>query len=315
VRRVSCSRLAEDQGAVAVIVALMMTVLLGFVAISVDVGSLYSERRQLQNGADAAALALACHRGTPTAMTTTATGYLTANVQDGRAAATVTTTTDGQVTVTAESRNAQGTAALPLSFAPALGIGSAVVSATSTAGCPSLVGGTTSLPLAFSRCAFNAQTGGGVPTGTQEYTVILPKKDDTSCSGTSGNPVPGGFGWLQTDGTGCEVDSTIGTELISNPGNHPSCNNVLIAQNAGTTVTIPIYDHIGPGGGYVVSGYAAFRLTGYYFAGQYALNSPCSGADRCIRGYFTTLLDSPNPSFVYSPTAPNLGVTRATLTA
>jgi Flp pilus assembly protein TadG len=287
VRRVSRSRLAEDQGAVAVIVALMMTVLLGFVAISVDVGSLYSERRQLQNGADAAALALACHRGTPTAMTTTATGYLTANVQDGRAAATVTTTTDGQVTVTAESRNAQGTAALPLSFAPALGIGSAVVSAT----------------------------GGGVPTGTQEYTVILPKKDDTSCSGTSGNPVPGGFGWLQTDGTGCEVDSTIGTELISNPGNHPSCNNVLIAQNAGTTVTIPIYDHIGPGGGYVVSGYAAFRLTGYYFAGQYALNSPCSGADRCIRGYFTTLLDSPNPSFVYSPTAPNLGVTRATLTA
>lgn len=69
---------------------------------------------------------------------------------------------------------------------------------------------------------------------------------------------------------------------------------MLISQNASSVVAIPIYDHIGPSGGYVVSGYAAFYLTGCYFAGQYAFNSPCSGDDRCIRGYFTTLLDSPD---------------------
>ncbi|NKS97062.1 hypothetical protein GS498_06695 [Rhodococcus hoagii] len=34
-------------------------VLLGFAAISIDIGANYAEKRQLQNGADAAALALA----------------------------------------------------------------------------------------------------------------------------------------------------------------------------------------------------------------------------------------------------------------
>jgi Putative Flp pilus-assembly TadE/G-like len=48
-----------DDGAIAVIVAIMLVALLGIGTIVVDVGSLYAERRQLQNGADAAALAVA----------------------------------------------------------------------------------------------------------------------------------------------------------------------------------------------------------------------------------------------------------------
>ncbi len=51
-------RLKGDQGAVAVLVAIAMTALLGFGAIVIDIGQLYAERRQLQNGADAAALAV-----------------------------------------------------------------------------------------------------------------------------------------------------------------------------------------------------------------------------------------------------------------
>lgn len=115
----SRSQLAEDHGAV--VVAHMMTALLGFVAVSVDLVSLYAEKRQLQNGADAAALALARHRSTSTTMATNATGYHAANVREGRAAPAVTTTADSQVTVAKESRNAQGTAARPLSFAPPWG--------------------------------------------------------------------------------------------------------------------------------------------------------------------------------------------------
>jgi hypothetical protein len=54
-------RLQDDRGAVAVIVAVLLAggVLLGFLALVIDVGELYLERSQLQSGADAAALAVA----------------------------------------------------------------------------------------------------------------------------------------------------------------------------------------------------------------------------------------------------------------
>jgi hypothetical protein len=48
-------RLNDDDGAVAVIVALLAVVLFGFAALVIDVGRCNDERRQLQNGADGAA--------------------------------------------------------------------------------------------------------------------------------------------------------------------------------------------------------------------------------------------------------------------
>ncbi|MEP6648392.1 MAG: Tad domain-containing protein [Lapillicoccus sp.] len=55
------TRRRRDRGAAALIVTVLFAsgVLLGCAALTVDVGQLYSERRQLQNGADAAALSLA----------------------------------------------------------------------------------------------------------------------------------------------------------------------------------------------------------------------------------------------------------------
>ncbi len=51
----------DDRGAVAVIVAMLLAggVLLGFLALVIDVGQLYVERQQLQSGADNAAIAVA----------------------------------------------------------------------------------------------------------------------------------------------------------------------------------------------------------------------------------------------------------------
>jgi hypothetical protein len=49
----------EERGQSIVLVALWLTVLMGFAAIAVDVGRFYAERRYLQNAADAAALAAA----------------------------------------------------------------------------------------------------------------------------------------------------------------------------------------------------------------------------------------------------------------
>jgi hypothetical protein len=52
-------RLRDEDGAVAVVVAILAIVLFGFGAFAIDISSLWSERRQLQSGADAASLAVA----------------------------------------------------------------------------------------------------------------------------------------------------------------------------------------------------------------------------------------------------------------
>jgi Flp pilus assembly protein TadG len=66
----------DERGAVAVIVALLLgTVLLGLGAVVIDVGQLYQERAELQNGADAGALAVA--KSCATGGVCTASGALT----------------------------------------------------------------------------------------------------------------------------------------------------------------------------------------------------------------------------------------------
>lgn len=74
-------RMRQDDGAVAVLVALLSVVLIGFAALVIDVAILYHERRQLQNGADAAALSVAhgCAAGTCDDAIAAAQGYVTEN--------------------------------------------------------------------------------------------------------------------------------------------------------------------------------------------------------------------------------------------
>lgn len=90
-------RRADEGGAVAVLVAVMMVVLLGMGAIVVDVGGLFQNRRELQNGADAAALAIAQDCGGKTlvacmalpGLQSTASTYAGANSATGTASASV----------------------------------------------------------------------------------------------------------------------------------------------------------------------------------------------------------------------------------
>ena len=78
----------DERGVVGVLVGLLIgTVLVGLGALVIDVGQLYRERSQLQNGADAAAIAVAksCVVSTCTASSalTTAVAYAGANAQGG----------------------------------------------------------------------------------------------------------------------------------------------------------------------------------------------------------------------------------------
>jgi Flp pilus assembly protein TadG len=66
----------SEKGAVAIIVAVLMVAVLGCAAIAVDVGAMYAEKAQIQNGADATALAIAgdCAKGLSCAAAMTAPG-------------------------------------------------------------------------------------------------------------------------------------------------------------------------------------------------------------------------------------------------
>jgi hypothetical protein len=78
-QRVRLARAGDDPGAVAVLVIILLSggVLLGMAALTVDVGSLYGERRQLQNSADAGALSLAQDCAAQAAACTTGGGSIT----------------------------------------------------------------------------------------------------------------------------------------------------------------------------------------------------------------------------------------------
>jgi hypothetical protein len=63
-----------------------------------------------------------------------------------------------------------------------------------------------------------------------------------------------------------------------------------------------------------VYGYAAFKLTGWFFGGQFTSTpQPCTGNDRCITGYFTNLV-TVGEDFPSNPDAPILGAVRVRLT-
>ena len=301
-------RLDGERGAAAVLLSLLLVPMLGFAAIAIDVGAIYAERARLQVGADAAAIAVAqdCSRGSCGNMLATAQALITANDTEGTAAQPVLSSAPLSVTVTGGTPKEHW-------FAPILGHDSTAVSATAQVGWGSPSAGTAVLPLTFSWCSFKAQTGGGLPSDTTVQTINLSKTDSVGqCTGPSGNFVPGGFGFLEADSSACEVTSAIGEPLQSEPGESPpsGCEPEDFAGFVGQTVLLPIFDEYGGTGNgawYRVYGYAAFKLTGYAFTGQFKTDpKPCSGNVRCVTGYFTRFVEL-SDAWNYSPDAPQMG--------
>jgi Flp pilus assembly protein TadG len=121
-------RVAQEQGAVIVVVAVSLIVFLGFAALAIDLGSLYRSQRQAQAAADAGALAAADDLGSSssTAAPGDGTNYATTNYPGS--SPTVSVSTNGtQVTV-------KDTATTKLPLAGLLGIPTGTVSATAVAG-------------------------------------------------------------------------------------------------------------------------------------------------------------------------------------
>lgn len=278
----------HERGAVSVIVAILLVTLLGFTAIAVDVGVIYSERAQLQSGADASAIALAqkCARDATDAQcstTSTLAGSLAnQNALDGmskvhsiqldKTARTV------SVTISAKETGGKDNS-VSLFFANAIGIPSKEVGARSSAAWGSPKAGRTAFPLAFSICQVKDNIGGALQL-LQEHG----KNANADCNyGPSGAAVQGGFGWLVQDAGKCggTIDLAV-SEGGSDPGNNApgNCSTELnrwaseMAAGRDVIVLLPVFDKVtgtGAGAIYGMVSFAAFKVTGWKFSGDSSL--------------------------------------------
>ncbi len=325
-----------ERGAATIIVAGLMVVLLGFAALAVDVGALYAEKAQLQNGADAAALAIAtdCAGGSCGNSTTTGNQFANSNANDNSSGAVVTFPAATTVRVVTNARDAgSGANSFSLFFAQAFGIETATVDATAEAswGAPSSA---TTLPWTVSECVFKkylsptqlaALNSTGTFTGDPIPTHVTLRYDTNApavggCVAQNGYQ-PGGFGWLETT-SGCSTDISISAVVQGQPGNHfpnaATCDSVL-AHIMDEPALIPLFKTAAQNGNktkYTLIGFAAFQVTGYKFDGGQQLDPAapsCTGNCRALQGYFSRFVSLEEGSQM-SGGIPNYGASVVTLT-
>ena len=252
----------DDTGATMVLVSLCLVFLIGMAALVIDIGALVQERRVLQNGADAAALAVAtdCAKGACGASTNTAVSYANANADDGQADASVDFPASNTVEVTTTTRSSAGTTVKFL-FAPVMGDDDGKTVTRTAKAQWGTIGAASTIPLIISECEYSLSR----LDGTSE--IVLYMDSGPSCA-LPGSP-PGGFGWL--DQSGCavpiSVDSTVpGTTGVSSHG-----GEACVIPNLGKQILVPIYDAYTGNGShatYTVAGFVTLELTGYSFNGN-----------------------------------------------
>lgn len=249
----------KEKGAVAITTAVFLAfVVLAAGLLTIDVGQLYSERRQLQNSADAAALAVAQSCAATTGCDLSyAQPYASGNANDSTASVTEIcgsgpglsacgpantndltnclqpssgTTLNGYVQVRTQTLNSGGTGVR--SF---FGGDGTTVGACARAGWGG-VQSATSLALTISSCEWNQATSSGTvfaqpPPYTTPYSASLKAaerlltfhsgaaKNASDCGGgPSGWDLPGGFGWLADADGECSATITAGGTYDADPG-------------------------------------------------------------------------------------------------
>ena len=260
----------DDRGAIGVIIAILVGggVLLGSAALVIDVGQIYQNRSELQNGADAAALAVArqCELtvgpcGQATALGTAGT-YANKNAsaltQDAAGIYVVCGSgglnscssgifgsgltncppdpTNGAnfVDVLTETTLKSGSTLLPPVFARTI-IGNSTYNGTTVKACAQAEWGgslqSDSLALTLSLCQWQDLTGSG-GSGFDTPVAVFIKGKAKQCAGPAGQNMPGGFDWLQqTSTSACTayIDLTTDT-TVTNTGNNVSgsCKTALV---------------------------------------------------------------------------------------
>ena len=188
--------LKRDDGISMVFVGVMLAVLLGLAGLAVDLGAVFAERRELRNGADAAARAIAedCGRKARpcdlASAAATAQDYADANAQDAASTVrsveiTLSSATTGEVRVaTAAWDAAAGQPGVRVPLLSLLGFHRVEVGAEATAifDHPSTGEG---LPLIIDTCEFDKAGGYGI----QGRAAMFVERIEGSYSGIMGLPL------------------------------------------------------------------------------------------------------------------------------
>ena len=277
------SRLRSEDGQAMLLTVLFLGVLVGAVALTIDVGSWFREQRQAQATADAAALAGAQALPTdPSQAMTLAQQYGTAN-GGGIAAGAITFRSDYQpndTVVVSVKRTAPGF------FARLFSIASVDVhaNAAARAGVPEQVNGVA--PIVVNKL-HPMLSGPGCPCFHTETTLPLGKDGAPGAFGlirldpNANNGVPNLADWIQNG-----FDGYLGLgDYNSDPGAKFNSNPVESALSArlGTELLFPVYDTLTGGGSnavYDVIGWVAFHLDSFDARGN-------SGT---LTGYFTRVI-------------------------
>jgi Flp pilus assembly protein TadG len=289
----------DERGAVGVLVAVLIGggVLVGMGALVVDVGQLYSERAQLQNGSDAGALAVAktCAQGS--CDSGTATSYADSNANDGVSKVSLVCgsgslggcpATGGSmvdcpanpaagtnyVDVNTETETPSGSTLLPPSFAQTL-LGNSNYHGSTVRACAQAEWGPPSsasgVAVTFSACEWDQATNNGalfappppaIPAASFDVVLKLhTTSSSTSCpTEPAGADAPGNFGWTDDPNNDCTTPVISGS-YGGNTGVSASqaCKTALAADVADHTVVyIPIYVSVGGTGAN-----ATFTLKGF----------------------------------------------------
>lgn len=273
-----------DRGAVAVLVGMWLSLLLIFAGLAIDLGASFAKRQELQNGADAGALALAQEIApNPCASPSASTaGYFVEN--NVRVDPTEATGVASCVPGRSHAVSVRADAIQDHWFLPMVGRSSSPIAATATVewGAPIVP---STIPLAISACAFESAV--DVPSLDNKITVWFP---DSSSSSAAGPPPcgwhpdypAGGFGLL--DNTSCVAEVRLSDWTVgSAPGGSAtsSCSfSTLLDQRH----LIPIFTggegviHQGQPARYKIKTFAAFTLTGYHLKH----GSDKHGGDACF---------------------------------
>lgn len=281
-------RADSERGAIAIVAAVLVTALIGLGAVAVDLGQVYAERGQLQNGADSAALAIAqeCYKNSTCTNASSGTwqswaqALVNGNANDN--ATTIKSVTfsgsdpNFQVVVTTSTLDGTSSAGfLTPMFAKALNAGPVTVGAQATASLK-IPGAGSAFPIALSDCRFDLSTA----TATGATQLITYKPGMPNCTSVSGSSIPGGFGWLnQSPANSClsptDANGIVATDTGANyPGGY--CDTILNGWasqiNAGQPVygIFPVFDNAGGTGNngwFHILGYATFQIIGWKFSG------------------------------------------------
>jgi Flp pilus assembly protein TadG len=215
----------SDEGAVAVIVAVAVVMLIGLIALAVDFGAMYQERRMLQTAADAAALAAVQELPkSTTAARDKVAQYVALNAPNARV---VSVTFSSQLATNDTVRVVLDAANVGDAFTPVLGAEPTSIGAHAAARVTSVVSyGDGVMPM-------GVFPSGGHETAVDAYgyqwgqTVTIKKAD-----GTTGN-----YGWVALEGQGCNDlktllsggggSASIGEMCETEPGYKDSANRAL----------------------------------------------------------------------------------------